>query len=160
MRQIDTNFACFIVQGTLKRSSNDLWIYVTVILVKIVANLWQWKRIITASLETKAMVALFINLDHSLLDICPLRLCLQPLCHIFNVKSLNSTIILHANQLVIVFHVFEMGDESLQIHSINIILINLITIGSRNRYLLLNLRILHLRFLELEHFLVLSLTLL
>lgn len=97
LRQIDTNLAGFIVQRALERPSNNLRIDVTVILVEVVANKGKWERIVGASLETKAMVALLINLDHSLLDIRPLRLGLQPLRHFLNIKPLNFAIVLHRN---------------------------------------------------------------
>ena len=42
------------------------------ILVKVVANVRQRERVVAAPLQTKAMVALLINLNHSLLDIRPL----------------------------------------------------------------------------------------
>lgn len=53
-----------------------------------------------------------------------------------------------------------MRDEALKVHGINIVLVYLIAIGAGNRYLLLNFRILHFRFLELQQLLKHSFSLL
>lgn len=69
--EVDANLACFIVQRALERPPDYFGIYVTVILVEVVANERHRKWVVTPPLKSEAMVAFLCYLDHGLLDICP-----------------------------------------------------------------------------------------
>ena len=63
LRELNADFASFVVEWAFEGPADYFWIDITMILIKVISHKWQRKLVIAAPFQPEAVIAFFCDLD-------------------------------------------------------------------------------------------------